>query len=113
MKRFCLVGITLSFLGACGGSGNGIGMAESPVWHSTASIEVKTEYFKKQCIGFGFKENTPELAQCIQTQMTNSRSDASARMDRAIANQQAIANANRVSTYNCTTFGRNTTCRGN
>ncbi|MCS5623741.1 MAG: hypothetical protein NZ735_07275 [Candidatus Marinimicrobia bacterium] len=58
------------FLTGC--AGGGIGLNESPMWHLTASPESKIEYFRKLCLGFGEKPNTPELNQCIKTESRSS-----------------------------------------
>ena len=67
MIRLSLLGISLLILQGCGGNGQGIGFAESPLWHTTASAEVKRSYFRSQCLDFGFADKTTEMAQCLQT----------------------------------------------
>ena len=103
-KKIALISCLV--LTSCGGNGNGIGMAESPMWHKTASKEVRIEYFKDQCTDFGFKVGTTQMSQCIQNQMNQSRSDASAQMDRVSQwNQQ-----NRIRSTNCNQFGSQINC---
>ena len=77
--------IILFALASCN-SGRGIGQYESPAWHSTASMEEKSKYFKEQCLGFGFKDNTTAMSKCIQTQMNESRSGARSKMRDASRN---------------------------
>ena len=66
MKIIILI-FTAFVLASCN-SGKGYGSYESPVWHKTASSAEKMKYFKQQCVSFGFKENTSEMAKCIQDQ---------------------------------------------
>ena len=90
-------------LQSCGGNnGAGFGRVESPMWHSTASAEVKRSYFRSQCLDFGFTDKTPEMAQCLQTQMNTSRAAARQRMQNY--------NANRMRTTTCNSFGNTITC---
>ena len=57
MIRLSLLGISLLILQSCGGNnGAGFGRVESPMWHSTASAEVKRSYFRSQCLDFGFTD---------------------------------------------------------
>lgn len=102
MFRSAIVFFSLSALAGCGPEG--MGRVESPVWHNTASIEVKAAYFKEQCLQFGFTDGTAEMAQCIQNQMNSSQSDARARM----AAVQSYQNSTRQ--INCRTYGNRTTC---
>ena len=99
MIRLSLLGISLLILQGCGGNGQGIGFAESPLWHTTASAEVKRSYFRSQCLDFGFADKTTEMAQCLQTQMNISRSAANQKMQN-----------NRIRTTTCNTFGNTITC---
>ena len=102
MIRLSLLGISLLILQSCGGNGHGIGFAESPLWHTTASAEVKRSYFRSQCLDFGFADKTTETAQCLQTQINTSRAAARQRMQNF--------NANRMRTTTCNSFGNTITC---
>ena len=75
MLRFLFLLISILILTGCS-SGKGIGMVESPAWHQTADIEVKLNYFKRECLGFGYKSDTAEMGQCIQKQMNASKERA-------------------------------------
>jgi hypothetical protein len=110
MKNIAILSVFALALSGCGGSGSGVGMSESPLWHMTASADQKLEYFKQQCRGFGFKDNTPEMAQCIQNQTNQSRSNASAKMDRFARQQQQLNRQNRIRTTNCNQWGRQINC---
>ena len=108
MRKLLVIGfISAGLLTGCGGSGNGIGFKESPLWHSTASAKVKQKYFQDQCLGFGFKLNTPEMAQCIQNQTNRSKTEANQNLSRAIEQQAAAERAalSRQTTTNCTPNG--------
>ena len=80
--------IILFALASCN-SGRGIGQYESPAWHMSASLEERTKYFKEQCLGFGFKDNTTAMSKCIQTQMNESRSGARSKMRDASRNYRS------------------------
>ena len=86
-----------------------MGVAESPMWHRTAPMEVKIAHFQKACLAYGHKPDTPEMATCLQSAMQSSAGNANALMG-AIhqANQQNFQN-NRAVT--CNTLGTTTTCR--
>jgi hypothetical protein len=67
-------------------SGNGGVAAGSPAWFATASPEAITNYFRKQCVGYGYMPGTPEMASCIQKEaVTNKQSN--------VARSAAIASA--------------------
>lgn len=110
MRKVAIVSVCALVLSGCGGTGSGVGMKESPIWHMSASAEEKLNYFTQQCLGFGFKKNTPEMAQCIQNQSNQSRGNASAKMGRIAQQQQQWNNQNRVRTTNCNSWGRQINC---
>ena len=88
-------------------------MSESPLWHRTASPEVKQNYYKTQCLGFGFKSGSPEMAQCIQNQYNQSKSrnaQKQAAYERAYESQMMGNILRRPTTTNSTTFGQNINC---
>jgi hypothetical protein len=74
-------------------------MPGSPLWFSSASMATKTHYYKRSCFAYGFKDGTPELAQCLQTEMQSGKSSA----------RDRVNSMNRSVT--CTTYGNRTTCR--
>ena len=86
MKKVIVAMATTTALASCGGEGGSIGQYESKLWPMTASAEEKLEYFKNQCMGFGFKAGTPELAQCVQNQSNQSSRSANDRFSRAMKN---------------------------
>lgn len=107
MKRIIILAATTGVLASCGGDGAGIGRSESKVWHMTASAEEKFAYFENQCLGFGFKKGTPEIAQCIQNQSNQSRSSANDRFSRAVERLQGP----KTTHTDCDTFGSSIRCR--
>ena len=72
LRNSVLVIICLLSLAACGGSGSGIGLAGSELWHATANANVKAAHFRKQCAAFGYKANTSEMTQCVRSQHNQS-----------------------------------------
>lgn len=117
MRKVRLTLLSVSLLAACGNGG--IGMVESPAWHMTASSAEKKKYYTEQCLEFGFKENTPEMAQCLQIQSNSSKSRASSKMDSALSDyNRSMAEASRrhqdrimsPSSIRCRTYGAYTNC---
>lgn len=109
MRKLLVLGfVSVGLLAGCGDIGEGIGLKESPAWHGTASAAVKQKHFQDQCLGFGFKLNTPELAQCIQNQTNLSRAAASKSLsDLAEQNRQRRARLSELNTRRA--INRNTT----
>ena len=68
-----------------GCNSGGIGSAESPAWHMTATAEQKSAYFRQQCLDFGYLPNTPQLTQCIQYQTNQSRQSANEMLSATMA----------------------------
>ena len=67
MKNLLFILAALSLAGC--DSGSVIDRSESPRSHKSANTKTAVEYFEGQCLEFGFKHNTPGIAQCIQNQM--------------------------------------------
>lgn len=68
-------------LTGCSTGANGervMGSPGSPIWFSTASIQTQAEYYKSLCKAYGVTENSSAMSGCIQTEMSNGRSAASA-----------------------------------
>ena len=108
MRKVAIVIVCALVLSGCGGTGSGVGMKESPLWHMSASAEEKLNYFTQQCLKFGFKNNTPEMAQCIQNQSNQSRGNASATLGRLAQQEQQRLNG--IRTTNCRQWGRQVNC---
>jgi hypothetical protein len=45
-----------------------MGQVGSPAWFRSASPATKLKYFNGVCRAYGFTENTPQMAQCIQNE---------------------------------------------
>jgi hypothetical protein len=89
-------------LSGCDAQGE-LGREGSPVWHARTTPEERADYFRSICEIYGFEAGTPAMAQCVANESRGSRAQASARM-------QAVANMNKTTTTNCTSFGVTTTC---
>lgn len=73
MKKFLIVStLTLtSILAGCTTGVDGetvMGKVGSPAWFDSASPATKFKYFSGVCRAYGFIENTPQMAQCIQNE---------------------------------------------
>lgn len=99
---------TLMLMGMTGCQSGGIGMAESPAWFATATVEQQAAYFRKRCSAYGFKPDTPDMAKCIQSEANSSR--AGARLQTAVASQAMANSTPRSVTSNCSRFGNSVTC---
>ena len=64
----------------CDKAGN-LGKEESPFWHSRTSTSEKMSYFQPKCKTYGFKENTPEMRQCIVNEIRISEKSARDKMN--------------------------------
>jgi hypothetical protein len=78
----------------------GLGTPGSPAWQLSTTPEQKTAYFQDVCKSYGFKLDTPQMAQCMQNESFRTR-------------QSASDSANRLSQYNSMQPRpvTNTTCR--
>ena len=105
MKSLSLIGLLCLALAAVSGCSTGrlgeqvLGRPGSPLWFKSASMATKTHYYKQACFAYGFKDGTPEMAQCLQTEMQSGLSSA----------RDRVKSMNRSVT--CTTYGNRTTCR--
>ena len=107
-----IVGTALLILSGCSKGVNGetvMGSPGSPMWHSTASLETQLQYFRSNCLGYGYKLGTPQMAQCLQTEMQNSKSRAVSKMNN-INTVNAINNSHISKPITCNTIGSITTC---
>ena len=73
MKLFLkvLILILASLLAGCATGVDGetvMGKVGSPAWFNSASPATKLKYFGGVCRAYGFTENTPQMAQCIQNE---------------------------------------------
>lgn len=91
-----------------GCASGGVGLAESPMWHATASLDSKIAYFRSKCDAYGYQAGSPEMSKCLQSSMQASEGNANARME-AIGTMNQQMNQNRPVT--CTSVYNTTTCR--
>ena len=94
--------IVAGLMAGCAEDG-GAGREGSPVWFMRTSAAEQAAYFQSVCVSYGFKPNTPEMAQCMQTEALNARNSASSRM-------QAVSNSYQTTRTNCTGFGNTLNC---
>jgi len=83
----------------------------SSAWHQRASSLDLTNYYKEMCLGFGYKSDTPELAQCIQTETKVGMDRADAQWSQMIDSLQKMdrPRKKRINT-NCNSYGNSTNC---
>lgn len=79
--RRALFLFSIVVLSGCMQKGEGIGMKESAMWHRTASMDNKIAFFEQRCKKFGFKPGTDQMAVCIRSEMSESRSSAIETLD--------------------------------
>lgn len=94
--------VAIGFLASCAADG-GIGTEGSPAWFMRTTPTEQAEYFQSICVTYGFALNTPQMAQCIQTEATNARTTSNRTFE-------SIANNNRTTTTNCNGFGNTLNC---
>ena len=66
-------------------SGKSDVVAGSPAWFATASPEVITNYFRRQCVFYGYMPGTPEIASCIQREAAANKQSNVARSAAVVA----------------------------
>lgn len=76
-----------------------IGLPGSPAWMATASPEAKAEHFGKACAAYGFKAGTPEMASCIQSEVSGQRT------------ANAVLRPQIRQPVTCRSYGNLTTCQ--
>lgn len=101
-----LYAIPLFAIALAGCQTGGIGRPGSPAWQLSTTEEQKLAYFRSTCEAYGFKEGTPQMAQCMQNEASSTRAAASQRA----ASLQAYNTMSRPKTVTCNTFGNITRC---
>ena len=83
----------------------------SAAWHQRATNQDLINYYSEICLGFGYKSETPELRQCIQTETRNGIDRADAQWSQMIDSLQKMdrPRKKRINT-NCNTYGNSTNC---
>lgn len=46
------------------------GLPTSPAWQMTTSRETKLDFYRHNCLDYGFVSGTPEFASCVQEEAT-------------------------------------------
>jgi hypothetical protein len=98
---------SVSFISGCSTGAHGeqiFGMTGSVAWFRTASMQTKINYFKPDCLSYGFKDGTQEMSQCLQSAIQDGES--SARQRHKSFNDSLQRSRRRT----CTTYGNRTTC---
>ena len=80
-----------------------IGRKGSPFWFKTASQSTQIQYFSEICRGYGFKDDTSEMSQCLQNE-TNSAKDRAQKKISDYETREAIRRA-RSQTLTCRDLG--------
>jgi hypothetical protein len=57
-----------------------VGVAESPYWHRTASIETKVAHFEVQCEALGYRNGAVDFSNCLERLISESQGRADIRM---------------------------------
>ena len=105
IRKLALLTLTAFTLG-CAEDG-GLGVEGSPIWFSRTSAAEQAAYFGRICAGYGFRQGTPEMAQCIANESRAARADGAERMRAA----QAMNAMNRPVNTSCTSgLGGNFNC---
>lgn len=55
------------------------GMQESPMWFSTAAPETIATFYRKRCVTYGIKPDTPEMSECIQQEIRQTKMERALR----------------------------------
>lgn len=104
MNRTGIFLISLVLVGCVAADGSThLGVAESPFWHRTASMETKVAHFRSKCLAYGFSEGDPRLPSCIQNEMASSAADASMTMSESMNYDPPTFRRSGI--VNCSTFG--------
>jgi len=82
-----------------------VGMPGSAFWFKTASQPTIIAYFKRSCLSYGYKDGTPNMAQCLQAEIGDARQRASDRMKNATTYK-----APTMRTISCYNYGTITQC---
>ena len=80
---------------------NAIGMKGSPMWHRTASNDVKKEHFENICRSYGFRVGTEEMRNCISEEWRSSKVSANKRTQ-AMLSRPEPSSSSTTNIYNVT-----------
>jgi hypothetical protein len=82
----------------------------SAAWHQRANNVDLTNYYTEMCLGFGYKSETPELRQCVQTETRLGIDRADAQWSQMIDSFQKMGNQKKKIRTNCTSYGNDIDC---
>ena len=57
-----------------------MGQTGSPMWFKTASPATQTAHFSVICRGYGFKDSTTEMSQCLQNETVSNKARVQQRL---------------------------------
>jgi hypothetical protein len=106
---FGLFSVALSSGCATGVMGETVmGRPGSPAWHISASIQTKISHFKGTCMAYGIADGTQEMANCLQSEIQNSKNRARSKINALNTNNAIRQNNNR--SFTCRNYGNTTIC---
>jgi hypothetical protein len=76
MKRLAICLLAVSGLTACANPDGSYGSTGSKEWFDSASTEVINSHYRGVCESYGFTADTPDMARCIQREVSTNRREA-------------------------------------
>ena len=79
MKKLLAVALIATMVTGCATGIQGekvVGRPGSPMWFSTSSVPTQIAYFKQICSAYGFKDSTPNMSQCLRSEMQTAKQRA-------------------------------------
>jgi|LauGreSBDMM110SN_4_FD.fasta_scaffold397503_1 hypothetical protein len=109
MSKFAVaVVVSLVALSGCDSSTGAIGRPGSPAWNMSTTSSERSEYYRAQCVGYGFRDGTQEMAQCVQIEASNVQAVGAARSSAALSAMSTYPAAPK--TTNCRQMGTTISC---
>jgi len=87
-----------------------IGRPGSLFWFDSADRATITAHYKENCTSYGYKDKTPEMTQCLQTEIREGKRDAHVQFDQGMKGFSQATQPRETYRTNCTTWGSNTSC---
>ena len=113
-KLAVAMAVSIAALSGCDSSTGSIGRPGSPAWNMSTTSSEKNQYYRAQCLGYGFSDGTPEMAQCMQTEASNVQAAGAARsaagLEMMRAGQAMSAPPATPKTTNCRQIGTTLSC---
>jgi hypothetical protein len=97
--------VAMGFLASCAADGSA-GREGSPIWFMRTTPAERSQYFTSVCTGYGFQPNTPQMAQCVQTESLTARDSMKDSLGSIQSNSQ-------TTTTNCNRSGNSVNCTSN